>query len=656
MPQISGSKNLISVLSNTLLIAKECNSDMGTEHLLCGLLSVPSAKSAAIFDKAGLSLKKVQQFLTKSQAPLAAPPMYTTNVNTILKNAERFSKEQGYGAVRTEFVLYALLLQGDCVAARILQSTVGIKKLKSITEDFILSQNQSQQDVSSISQRTHLHSQRRGDFGQLQGQAGQDSQKRQDLSHLSLSGQSVTDGQADCQSLPSQLLKLGTDMTRAMATKPTDPLIGRDEEIERIVQILCRKSKNNPVLVGEPGVGKTAVVEGLAKRIASGQVPPFLLDKTIFSLDIASLMAGTRYRGDLEERLKEAIDLITNSKNIIIFIDEIHTILKADGQKGDIGPADILKPFLARGQLQTIGATTIDEYRKYIEKDKAFERRFLPVYIDPPSVAQTIKIISGLRQNLEKFHNVTLTDEAIEAAAKLSDRYITDRFLPDKAIDLIDEAMSMAKVGCANSCADQSKSDEALVKLKAQKLDFLSRELYAQASKIDDQIKQLEQAEQQQRANNDKNQQTILSQKMAQIGFDDIAKVVSKWTKIPVGKIGDQQSITLLGLSSALKTRVIGQDGAIDGVCDAIKRSKTGLADPNRPIGTFLFVGPSGVGKTELSKAVAAEVMGDESSLIRLDMSEYLESHSVSKLIGAPPGYVGHDDGGQLTEQVRRRP
>ena len=419
-----------------------------------------------------------------------------------------------------------------------------------------------------------------------------------------------------------------------------------------IIQILCRKTKNNPVLIGEPGVGKSAVVEGLSKAIVEGNVPELLKNKIVFSLDLGSLMAGTKYRGALEEKLKNAIDLIKSQQNIIVFIDELHTLAQAGSKEGEVSPADILKPYLARGEMQTIGATTTDEYRKFIETDKALERRFQPIIVAPPGVDDTIEILRGIRDNYEAFHKIKISDEALVAAAKLSDRYITDRFLPDKAIDLIDEAMSKAKVG-KNTVPDGLKEMEDEVRnLDKLKQEALNHEDYKKAGELRDRRKELEAKIERKKLDWSKNSERVGDE----IGPEEIAEVVSKWTKIPVTKLTETETQRLVNLEEILHKRVIGQDAAVVSVAKAIRRARAGLKDANRPIGTFLFLGPTGVGKTELTKALGEAMFDDENAVIRLDMSEYMEAHSVSKLIGAPPGYVGFDDGGQLTEQVRRRP
>ena len=451
--------------------------------------------------------------------------------------------------------------------------------------------------------------------------------------------------------LPEKLLEIGSDITFKARQGKIDPIIGREKEIERVIEILCRKTKNNPVLIGEAGVGKTAVVEGLALAITSGNVPDLLKNKEIFSLEIGSLMAGTKYRGAMEEKLKDAIGTIIENKNIIVFIDEIHTLAQAGSEKGETSPADMLKPYLARGELQTIGATTTDEYRKFVEKDKALERRFQPIVVNPPTIEQTIEILKGLRDSYEAFHKVKITDEAIEAAANLSDRYIMDRSLPDKAIDLIDEAASKAKVNFNLKPSAVREKEEKIKQLSANRDEASLERNYEKAAKFQSEIVVLE--NELEKLNMSLNRNT---NKTNSIGANEIADVVARWTGIPVAKITETEKEKLINLEKILHKRVVGQDEAVEAVAKAIRRSRVGLADAKRPIGSFLFLGQTGVGKTELSKAIAEAMFDNENNIIRLDMSEYMEAHSVAKLIGAPPGYVGFDEGGQLTEQVRRKP
>ena len=455
--------------------------------------------------------------------------------------------------------------------------------------------------------------------------------------------------------LNPELAQYGTNLTQKAREGKIDPVIGRKKEIDKIIQVLSRRTKNNPVLIGEPGVGKSAVVEGLAQAIVANQVPDLLKGKIVFSLDLASMVAGSKYRGDFEERLKNAIDSIKENGNIILFIDEIHNLVGAGSTSdGNLDAANILKPMLARGELQTIGATTLEEYRKYIEKDAALERRFTPVQVDEPSVEDTVEILRGLRDKYEAHHKVVITDEAIIAAATLSDRYITDRYLPDKAIDLIDEAASRARLDSYNTPVEIKELEEKLKRLNAEKTKAARGENYTQAQKLVDEIN----AVHAKIKSLDSEWKEGAHASPPQIGSNEIAKIVSSWTGVPVLKLTEQESEKLLHLEENLHKRIIGQDEAVSAVSRAIRRARAGLAEANRPIGSFIFVGPTGVGKTDLAKALAEAMFGDEKLMIRLDMSEYMEKHTVSKLIGAPPGYVGYDDnnGGQLTERVRRKP
>jgi ATP-dependent Clp protease ATP-binding subunit ClpC len=450
----------------------------------------------------------------------------------------------------------------------------------------------------------------------------------------------------------SALDKFGIDLTEQARMGRLDPVIGRSKEVERIIQILSRRTKNNPVLIGEPGVGKTAVVEGLAQAIVSNDVPETLKGKRIFSLDVSAMVAGTRYRGDFEERFKNALQVI-KEQNYILFIDEMHMIMGAgDSEGGSMNAGNILKPMLARGELHTIGATTIDEYRKHIEKDAALERRLAPIMVDPPGVEDTIKILQGLRERYEIHHKVKITDEAIEAAAKLSDRYISDRYLPDKAIDLIDEASSKVRIKNLIVPADIKEIEEKLHATVNSINQAVKKEEYEKAAKLKKEQEELEKQliEVRQKWGLKKSDEEL------SIGEAEIASIVSEWTHIPVASLTEEESQRLMRLEETLERRVIGQEEAVKAVAKAVKRARAGLKDPKRPIGSFIFLGPTGVGKTELTKALAEGIFGDESLLIRIDMSEYMEKANVSKLIGAPPGYIGHDEGGQLTEKVRRKP
>jgi len=446
--------------------------------------------------------------------------------------------------------------------------------------------------------------------------------------------------------------KYGRDLTVLAQEEGLDPVIGRDVETQRLLEILCRRIKNNPCLIGEPGVGKTAVVEGLAQRIVEGNIPEILKNKRVISLDLTSMIAGAKYRGEFEERLKKTMEEIIKDKNIIIFIDEIHTIIGAGGAEGAIDASNILKPALARGEIQCIGATTIDEYRKYIEKDSALERRFQPITVGEPSKEETLEILKGLRDKYEAHHRVEITDEALQAAVNLSDRYITDRFMPDKAIDLIDEGAAKVRIQNLITPPDLKELEEKIENIDKEKEESVRIQDFERAANLRDRERELKE----QLNSRKENWNTQNSIKMLIVDAEKIAEVVSSWTKIPVQKLTELESERLLNLEDILHKRVVGQNEAVKSIARAVRRARVGIKDPNRPIGSFIFLGPTGVGKTELSKALSEAMFGDENSIIRVDMSEYMESHSVSKLIGSPPGYVGHDDGGQLTEAVRRKP
>lgn len=595
-------------LKNSIIIAKNVaikysNPEVGTEHILYGLAKNDQSMVSKLLAEFGVRPEAIEEvFREEEHVVIMGEPELTMRVNATIAQAYKRGVERGVPHANSANVLLCMLSDPSSLAYGILQSMFKV-------------------DIAALANA---------------------------LSNADGSSEAAS----DASSLPEELKDLGVDITAKARQHKIDPIIGRKEEIERIIQILCRKTKNNPVLIGEPGVGKSAVVEGLAKEIVDGNVPELLKNKIIFSLDIGSIIAGTKYRGAMEEKLKDAINAIKANNNIIVFIDELHTLAQAGGKEGEVSPSDILKPYLARGELQTIGATTTDEYRKYIEVDKALERRFQPIIVAPPSVEDTIEILKGLRENYEAFHKVKLSDEAIEAAAKMSDRYIMDRFLPDKAIDLIDEAMSKAKVS-GNTVPDGVKEmEERLAELDKQKESAVKSEDYAKAMKIRDErdalVKEIEKAKLDWSKSSERAKGVITA--------ENIAEIVAKWTKIPVSKLSETETERLVHLEEILHDRVIGQDKAIVSVAKTIRRARAGLKDPNRPIGTFLFMGPTGVGKTELTKALSEVMFDDENAVIRLDMSEYMESHSVSKLIGSPPGYVGFDDGGQLTEQVRRKP
>ena len=605
------------VIKNAGKIARELGSnEVGTEHILYGITCVKECLSCKLLAEYGITEESMETVLEENADSIqifGTDIEFTPRVKDLFRLAQNIAMQLGHNFIGTEHLLYALLSSSGSFAYRLLFAyfRVNINELKSK----VLSQLQGENNSSQTSEINT-------------GSTGMKS------------------------SLPEKLLSMGTDITLKAKEGKIDPIIGREKEIERLIEILCRKTKNNPVLIGEAGVGKTAVVEGLAQAIVEGNVPELLKDKIIYSLEIGGLMAGTKYRGSMEERLKDIIETIIASKNIIVFIDEIHTLAQAGSEKGETSPADMLKPYLARGELQTIGATTTDEYRKFIEKDKALERRFQPIMVNPPSVEETIEILKGLKDSYEAFHKITITPEAIEAAATLSDRYIMDRSLPDKAIDLIDEASSKAKVNFNLKPSSIREKEEKIKQLSANRDEASIQRNYEKAAKLQSEIIKLE--NELETLNKEFNK--TVKRSSGSIGANEIAEVVSKWTGIPVTKITESEKDRLIHLEEILHKRVVGQDEAVEAVARAIRRSRVGLQDNKRPIGSFLFMGQTGVGKTELSKAIAEAMFDNENNIIMLDMSEYMESHSVAKLIGAPPGYVGYDEGGQLTEQVRRRP
>ena len=604
------------VLQNANELAmKSGHEQLGTEHLLFGIISVQDCLSSKLLAKYGVTQQTYLQLFDESMEKgnsFSDPEIIevTPRVKEILRVGQAIANNLGHDFVGTEHIMLALLSSNECVAVTMLERgfKVNIEHLK--------------QEVVSA----------------LRDSNGGEQEE-----------QSVTQGNS---ALPKKLLDMGIDLTEKARENKLDPVIGREQETERVIEILCRKTKNNPVLIGEAGVGKSAVVEGLAQAIVKGNVPDQLKNKIVYSLEIGGLVAGTKFRGSMEEKLKDAIETIIQNGNIIVFIDELHTLAQAGGDNGEISPADMLKPYLARGELQTIGATTTDEYRKFIEKDKALERRFQPIIVNPPSVEQTILILNGLRDSFEAFHNVKITDEAIESAAQLSDRYIMDRSLPDKAIDLIDEASARAKVSGTATPEPLKEKQDLLTRLENDKKEAVIAQNFEMAASIRDQIAKV--SSEIEKCEDEYNQER--QNNVPVIHKEDIARVVSAWTHIPVTKLTSTEREKLLKLEEILHKRVIGQDKAVEVVSKAIRRARAGLKDPNRPIGSFLFLGPTGVGKTELSKALAEAMFDDENHIIRLDMSEYMEAHSVSKLIGSPPGYIGHDDGGQLTEQVRHKP
>ena len=621
--------NLTDLANKVIQVASQFAShrtnQVGTEHILYALTKVES-KSKRLLQACRVTSEIVQEILNKySTGGIPSNVVeLTPRVKEMLMIANSVAKKTHSAYISSEHILVALLSQEDSFAINILAGVLKLNILEIRNKAISIITN------SGSSFETE-------GFVQVGNVKGREEK--------------TTNNDSIVSELPEELLEMGSDLTLKARQGKIDPIIGRDDEIERMIEILCRKTKNNPVLIGEAGVGKTAVVEGLARRIVANDVPAILKNKTIYSLDIGGLMAGTKYRGSMEEKLKNAIEMITTNRSIIVFIDEIHTLAQVGSDKGETNPADMLKPYLARGEMQTIGATTTDEYRKYIEKDKALERRFQPILVDQPTVEQTIEILKGLRDTYEAYHKVKISDEAIKAAATLSDRYIQDRSLPDKAIDLIDEASSRAKVKSNYDSLEVKSLKEKLVKLEAEKEDAVNQENFERAGKLRDKIAEIKEEIMRQ-----KSLPVASGKEDAVITEQDVAEVISKWTNIPLTKLTEGEAEKLLNLEKMMTERVKGQDEAIEKVSKAIRRSRIGIRDPRRPIGSFLFLGPTGVGKTELSKALAESLFDDENKIIRLDMSEFMEAHSVSKLIGSPPGYVGFDDGGQLTEQVRRKP
>ena len=601
-----------------------------TEHILYGLTAINDSVSSKILKNYGVtsvSLMTLFAKLYKNTSTIISRDVdISLDGKECLMLANQFASEIGHDFVGTEHLLIAILIGDNYKASRILRKYFKINTFEL---------------RNSVLQVIKSNSMTRGSMGPSYVYS---SENYETPNYEQSYSQNYNQ-----EDVPDFIKDMGRDLTQKARDGKIDPIIGRKEETARMIEILCRKNKNNPVLIGEAGVGKSAVVDGLALAIAKGEVPELLKNKTIFSLELGSIMAGTKYRGELEAKLKQLIDYIVNNKDIIVFIDEIHTLMQIGDGKGEVNPADMLKPYLARGEFQTIGATTIDEYRQYIEKDKALERRFQPVMVNPPTVEQTIEILRGLKDSFEVFHKVRISEEAIVAAASLSDRYIMDRSLPDKAIDLIDEASSKAKLVGKKKPEELTKLEEEIVRWEVEKKEALLAENFEKAGEFRDKI----------RSNQDKINElhnTTFGSEELTITSDDICNVISNWTNIPVTKITEDERERLLKLEDILHKRVIGQNEAVTAVCKAIRRARIGLKDNNRPIGSFMFLGQTGVGKTELCKALAEAMFDNENAVIRLDMSEYMEKHSVSKLIGSPPGYVGFDEGGQLTEKVRRKP
>ncbi|MDL4841355.1 ATP-dependent protease ATP-binding subunit ClpC [Aquibacillus rhizosphaerae] len=588
------------------------HNNIGTEHILLGLVSEGEGIAAKALSSLGLETEKIQQeveqLIGKGQK-VSQTIHYTPRAKKVIELSMDEARKLGHSYVGTEHILLGLIREGEGVAARVLNN-LGV------------SLNKARQQVL-----------------QLLG------------SNESSAGQHGRGGQAATANTPT-LDSLARDLTAIAKEGNIDPVIGREKEIERVIQVLSRRTKNNPVLIGEPGVGKTAVAEGLALQIINNEIPETLRDKRVMTLDMGTVVAGTKYRGEFEDRLKKVMEEIRQAGNIILFIDELHTLIGAGGAEGAIDASNILKPSLARGELQCIGATTLDEYRKYIEKDAALERRFQPIQVDEPTLEQSIQILKGLRDRYEAHHRVTITDEAIDAAAKLSDRYITDRFLPDKAIDLIDEAGSKVRLRSYTVPPNLKELEQNLEEVKKEKDAAVQSQEFEKAASLRDSEQRLRE-ELEETKDEWKEKQ---GQESSEVLVEDIASVVSTWTGIPVSSLTKDESERLLNMEGILHDRVIGQDEAVKSISKAIRRARAGLKDPKRPIGSFIFLGPTGVGKTELARALAESMFGDEDSMIRIDMSEYMEKHSTSRLVGSPPGYVGYEEGGQLTEKVRRKP
>ena len=598
------------VLSFAQEAALELGHDyVGTEHVLIGLIKVKNGVAAKALNELGLSaetiIEDVEEHIGRGNKKASSVYM-TPRVKHVLELAVEVANHMNHNYVGTEHILLGLLSDGGGVA-------VGILRNHNIRANDI---------VDTI--RTILGS---------SDSASHSGEDRKDNSSL------------------GELADFSTDLNESAKQGKIDPVIGRDKEIARVIQILSRRTKNNPVLIGEPGVGKTAIAEGLAQRIVNGNVPEILRNKRIISLSISSMLAGAKYRGEFEERLKKAIDEVQKHDDMIIFIDEIHTLVGAGATEGAMDAANILKPALARGEFQVVGATTLDEYKKHIEKDAALERRFQPVLVGEPSEEDALEILKGLRDRYEAFHKAKIIDEALEAAVSLSSRYITDRFLPDKAIDVVDEAASKVRMKVFSAAPDVKALETQLADVKKEKEAAVTAQEFEKAAEMRDEEKRIEKE-----INDKKKSAKENSDAKLVVTDEDIASVVAQWTGIPVSKIAQEESESLLHLEEELHKRVIGQDEAVVAVSKAVRRARAGLKDPKRPIGSFLFLGPTGVGKTELARALAVALFGDETAMIRLDMSEYMEKHTVSRLVGAPPGYVGYEEGGQLTDAVRRKP
>ena len=589
---------------------------VGSEHLLLGLIREEEGIAHRVLSEFGVTDEMVCSVLQRSVGhgvSGAAPSQgLTPRAKSVVELAVSEASRMGSGYIGTEHLLMGLLREGGNMGLRILR-TIGVDPNKMYSAVLKKLNDASAKAVPSGGSA-----------------AARDGDKK----------------------VGKALAEFTRDLTEAARSGKLDPVIGREKEIQRVIQILSRRTKNNPVLIGEPGVGKTAIAEGLAERIASGDVPEELLDKRVLSLDLSGMVAGTKYRGEFEERIKNTLDEVKKDGNIILFIDELHTIVGAGSAEGAVDAANIIKPALGRGEIRVIGATTLNEYRKYIEKDAALERRFQPVTVGEPTPEATLEILKGLRDKYEAHHKLSITDEALEAAVQLSKRYIGDRFLPDKAIDLMDEAASQVRMDAESSSPDLKALEEKISTLHREKAEAIAAQDYEKAA----QLRDIEKNYQDQVDIERENWRKQMAQNRGSVTADDVAKVVAGWTGIPVTRLTEDESMRLLKLEEKLHQRVVGQDDAVAAVAKAIRRSRVGLKDPKRPIGSFLFLGPTGVGKTELCKTLAEAMFGDENAMVRIDMSEYMEKHTVSRLVGSPPGYVGHEEGGQLTEKVRRKP
>ncbi len=589
------------------------HSYVGSEHILVGILKEGTGVGALLLEEKGVSLEKIEELIEKyvgaGNPTRLSPDDFTPRSKRVIEVSFQIARGMLNSFVGTEHILLALLREGDSYAVKFLNACAVDEQ--SLLEEVCSSLGKTEDDFKG-----NTRTARRG------------------------------------KSTTPTLDEFGKDLTEAAGQGKIDPVIGRDKEIERVIQILSRRTKNNPCLIGEPGVGKTAIAEGLALKIVKDEVPELLAGKKIVALDLTSMVAGTKYRGDFEERIKKAMDEVRNSKDVILFIDEVHTIMGAGSAEGAVDAANILKPSLARGEIQVIGATTIDEYRKNIEKDSALERRFQSVMVGEPTEEETVAILKGLRDKYEAHHKVKITDEAIETAVKMSSRYIADRFLPDKAIDLIDEAASRVRLKAFTAPPNLKEMENEIKRLQEEKASAVRSQDFENAAKIRDKEKDLQTL-----LDDEKEKwKNSSSHDVKEISTEDIASVVSAWSGIPVNQLTKEESEKLLNMEQIMHERIVGQDKAVSSIAKAIRRGRVGLKNPNRPLGSFIFLGPTGVGKTELCKTLAEAMFGNEDAIIKLDMSEYMEKHTVSKLIGSPPGYVGFDEGGQLTEKMRRKP